>query len=134
MGGHNCQPMPRHLSLLTKVTTTDGDVGVYQRVITLTFKDELSKEAITNYLQPVIKEQGEAYGLIAMTCARINQLSVVDTYYWPDYDTFEKAKNEYAGKFVEATRKAGAKVDIKEAYVYRAWFDGTEDMKSLTNF
>ena len=84
--------------------------------------------------QPVIKEQGEAYGLIAMTCARINELSVVDTYYWPDYDTFEKAKNEYAGKFVEATRKAGAKVDIKEAYVYRAWFDGTDDMKSLTNF
>ena len=107
---------------------------MYQRVITLTFKDELSKEAITNYLQPVIKEQGEAYGLIAMTCARINDLSVVDTYYWPDYDTFEKAKNEYASKFVEATRKAGAKVDIKEAYVYRAWFDGTEDMKSLTNF
>lgn len=65
---------------------------MYQRVITLTFKDELSKEAITNYLQPVIKEQGEA------------------------------------------TRKAGAKVDIKEAYVYRAWFDGTDDMKSLTNF
>ena len=134
MGDHNCQPMPRHLSLPTKATTTDGDVGVYQRVITLTFKDELSKEAITNYLQPVIKEQGEAYGLIAMTCARINDLSVVDTYYWPDYDTFEKAKNEYAGKFVEATRKAGAKVDIKEAYVYRAWFDGTDDMKSLTNF
>ena len=67
MGDHNCQPMPRHLSLLTKATTTDGDVSVYQRVITLTFKDELSKEAITNYLQPVIKEQGEAYGLIAMT-------------------------------------------------------------------
>ena len=60
---------------------------MYQRVITLTFKDELSKEAITNYLQPVIKEQGEAYGLIAMTCAQINELSVVDTYYWPDYDT-----------------------------------------------
>ena len=107
---------------------------MYQRVITLTFKDELSKEAITNYLQPVIKEQGEAYGLIAMTCTRINDLSVVDTYYWPDYDTFEKAKNEYAGELVEATRKAGAKVDIKEAYVYRVWFDGTDDMKALTNF
>ena len=112
----------------------DGDGGVYQRIVTLTFKDELSKDAITDYLQPVIKEQGEAYGLIAMTCARVNELSVVDTYYWPDYDTFEKAKNEYAAKFVVATRNAGAKVDIKEAYVYRAWFDGTDDMKSLTNF
>lgn len=107
---------------------------MYQRIVTLTFKDELSKDAITDYLQPVIKEQGEVYGLIAMTCARINELSVVDTYYWPDYDTFEKAKKEYAAKFVEATRNAGAKVDIKEAYVYRAWFDGTDDMKSLTNF
>ena len=97
---------------------------MYQRVITLTFKDELSKEAITNYLQPVIKEQGEAYGLIAM-CAQINELSVVDTYYWPDYDTFEKAKNEYAGKFVEATRKAGAKVDIKEAYIVRGSMEPT---------
>ena len=106
---------------------------MYQRIITLTFKDELSKDAITSYLQPVIKEQGEAYGMIAMTCARVNELTVVDTYYWPDYDTFEKAKNEYAGKFVEATRNAGAKIDIKEAYVYRAWFDGTDDMKSLTN-
>ena len=118
----------------SKGFATDGDGGVYQRIVTLTFKDELSKDAITDYLQPVIKEQGEAYGLIAMTCARVNELSVVDTYYWPDYDTFEKAKNEYAGKFVEATRNAGAKVDIKEAYVYRAWFDGTDDMKSLTNF
>ena len=107
---------------------------MYQRGITLTVNNELSKEAITNHLQPVNKEQGEAYGLIAMTCARINDLSVVDTYFWPNYDNFEKAKNEYAGKFVEATSKAGAKVDIKEAYVYRAWFDGTDDMKSLTNF
>ena len=114
---------------------------MYQRVITLTFKDELSKEAITNYLQPVIKEQGEAYGLIAMTCARINELSVVDTYYWPDYDTFEKAKNEYAGKFVEATRKSDIKelrsisTEVAELLcTYRAWFDGTDDMKSLTNF
>ena len=71
----------------------DGDCGVYQRIVTLTFKDELSKNAITDYLQPVIKEQGEAYGLIAMTCARVNELSVVDTYYWPDYDSFQKAKN-----------------------------------------
>ena len=69
-----------------------------------------------------------------MTCARVNELPVVDTYYWPDHDTVEKAKNEYAGKFVEAIRNAGVKTDIKEAYVYRAWFDGTDDMKSLTNF
>ena len=107
---------------------------MYQRIITLTFKDELSKDAITSYLQPVIKEQGEVYGLIAMTCARVNELTVVDTYYWPDYDTFEKAKNEYAGKCVEATRNVRAEIDIKEAYVYRVWFDGTDDMKSLTNF
>ena len=82
---------------------------MYQRIITLTFKDELSKDAINSYLQPVIKEQGEAHGLIAMICARANELTVVDTYYWPDYDTFEKAKNEYAGKFAEATRNAGAR-------------------------
>ena len=52
---------------------------MYQRIVTLTFKDELSKDAITDYLQPVIKEQGETYGLIAMTCARVNELTVVDT-------------------------------------------------------
>ena len=92
--------MPRHLSLLTKPTSTDGDIGVYQRVITLTFKDELSKEAITNYLQPVIKEQGEAYGLIAMTCARINELSVVDTYYWPDYRSEESTMRKECGYLV----------------------------------
>ena len=69
-----------------------------------------------------------------MTGARANELTIVDTLYWPDYDTFEKAKNEYAGTFVEATRNARAKIDSKEAYIYRAWFDGTDDMKSLTNF
>ena len=51
---------------------------MYQRIVTLTFKDELSKDAITDYLQPVIKEQSEAYGLLAMTCAQVNELSVVD--------------------------------------------------------
>ena len=49
---------------------------MYQRIVTLTFKDELSKDAITDYLQPVIKEQGEAYGLIAMTCARVTSTPV----------------------------------------------------------
>ena len=40
---------------------------MYQRIITVTFRDELTKASMTNYLQPIIKQQGEAYGLISMT-------------------------------------------------------------------
>ena len=32
----------------SKGFATDGDGGVYQRIVTLTFKDELSKDAITD--------------------------------------------------------------------------------------
>ena len=52
--------MPLQLVFASKGFVIDGDGGVYQRIVTLTFKEELSKDAITDYLQPVIKEQGEA--------------------------------------------------------------------------
>ena len=39
---------------------------MYQRIVIVTFKDELSKASMTSYLHPIIKQQGEAYGLIAM--------------------------------------------------------------------
>ena len=107
---------------------------MYQRVITLTFKDELSKEAITNYLQPVIKEQGEAYGLIAMTSTQITELSILTTYLWPDYETAKAAREEYGAKIVDALRKAGAKVETKEGPVERAWFNGIAAMKALSTF
>ena len=37
---------------------------MYQRIVIVTFKDELSKASMTSYLHPIIKQQGEAYGLI----------------------------------------------------------------------
>ena len=35
---------------------------MYQRIVIVTFKDELSKASMTSYLHPIIKQQGEAYG------------------------------------------------------------------------
>ena len=59
---------------------------MYQRIVIVTFKDELSKASMTSYLHPIIKQQGEAYGLIAMTSTQITELSILTTYLWPDYD------------------------------------------------
>ena len=80
------------------------------------------------------RKKAKPYGMIAMTCARVSELSVVDTYYWPDYDTFEKAKNEYALAIVQQIATRAPKSISRKSYVYRAWFDGTDDMKSLSNF
>ena len=51
---------------------------MYQRIVTVTFRDELTKASMTNYLQPIIKQQGESYGLISMTSIDINYLSILD--------------------------------------------------------
>ena len=48
-------------------TVVEGDVAMYQRMIRSTFKDELSRKSVLSYLAPIVKQQGEAYGLIAMT-------------------------------------------------------------------
>ena len=53
---------------------------MYQRIVTVTFSDELTKASMTNYLQPIIKQQGKAYGLISMTSTNITNLSVLDIY------------------------------------------------------
>ena len=50
-----------------QATVVEGDVDMYQRMIRSTFKDELSRKSVLSYLAPIVKQQGEAYGLIAMT-------------------------------------------------------------------
>ena len=71
---------------------------MYQRIVTVTFRDELTKASMTNYLQPIIKQQGESYGLISMTSTDITDLSILDVYIWPDYKTAQAASNEYGAK------------------------------------
>ena len=66
---------------------------MYQRIYTVNFRDELSKASITSYLHPVIKQQGEAYGLIAMVSTQISELSILTTYLWPDYETAQAARD-----------------------------------------
>ena len=98
------------------------------------FKDELSRESVLSYLAPIVKQQGEAYGLIAMTQVQVSDTSVVTTFIWPDYETAMAASDEYGGKVTEAIRNSGAKVDVQEGLVERAWFNQTADMAVLTNF
>ncbi len=107
---------------------------MYQRIVIVTFRDQLTKASMTNYLQPIIKQQGEEYGLISMTSTDITDFSILDVYIWPDYQTAKAASDEYGTKIREALQKAGAKVETKEGAVARAWFNGIEDLKSLSNF
>ena len=51
---------------------------MYQRIVKVIFRDELTKASMTNYLLPIIKQQGEAYGLISMTSTDITDLSILD--------------------------------------------------------
>ena len=69
-----------------------------------------------------------------MTSTDINNLIILDIYIWPDYETAQAASNEYGAKIREALQKAGAKVETKEGPVARAWFNGIEDLNSLSNF
>ena len=69
-----------------------------------------------------------------MTSTQITDLSILTTYLWPDYETARAARDEYGHKIVDALRKAGAKVDTKEGPVERAWFNGIDDMRALSNF
>ena len=101
-------------------------------IVTVTFRDELTKASMTNYLQPIIKQQGESYGLISMTSTDITDLSIL-AFIRPDYKT-ARSSNEYGAKIRDALQKAGAKVETKEGPVARAWFNGIEDLKSLSNF
>ena len=100
-----------------------GDVAIYQRMIRSTFKDELSRKSVLSYLAPIVKQQGEAYGLIAMTQVQVSDLSVVTTFIWPDYETAIAAWDEYGGKVTEAISNSGAKVEVQEGLVERAWFN-----------
>jgi len=68
-----------------QATVVEGDVAMYQRMIRSTFKDELSRKSVLSYLAPIVKQQGEAYGLIAMTQVQVSDSSVVTTFIWPDY-------------------------------------------------
>ena len=65
----------------------EGDFAMYQRMIRSTFKDELSRKSVLSYLAPIVKQHGEAYGLIAMTKVQVSDLSVVTTFIWPDFAT-----------------------------------------------
>ena len=56
------------------------------------------------------------------------------TFIWPDYETAMAAWDKYVGNLTESIRKAGAKVDVQEGLVERAWFNQTADMAVLTNF
>ena len=55
-------------------------------------------------------------------------------YIWPDYQTAQAASDEYGVKIRDALQKAGAKVETKEGPMARTWFNGIEDLKSLSNF
>ena len=107
---------------------------MYQRMIRSTFKDELSRKSVLNYLALIVKQQGEAYGLIAMTQVQVSNSSVVTTFIWPDYETAVAPRDEYGGKVTAGIRNSSAKVDVKEGLVERAWFNQTADMAVLTNF
>ena len=48
---------------------------MHQMIVIVNFKDELSKASMTSYLHPIIKQQGEAYGLNAMTSTQIPNLA-----------------------------------------------------------
>ena len=110
------------------------DVAMYQRMIRSTFKDELSRKSVLSYLAPIVKQQGEAYDQIAMTQVQVSDSSVETTFIWPDYETAMSAWDEYGGKVTEAIRNSGAKVEVQEGLVERAWFSDTADMSTLTNF
>ena len=107
---------------------------MYQRMIKSTFKYELSRKSVLSYLAPIVKQQGEAYGLIAMTQVQVSDSSVVTTFIWPNYETAMSAWDEYGGKVTEAIRNSGAKVEVQEGLVERAWFSETADMSTLTSF
>ena len=53
---------------------------MYQRMIRSTFKDELSHKSVLSYLAPFVKQQGEAYSLIAMTQVQVSDSSFVTTF------------------------------------------------------
>jgi hypothetical protein len=103
-------------------------------MIRSTFKDQLSMKGVLSYIAPMVRQQGEVYGLIAMTQTEVSELSVVTTFIWPDYETAKSAWAEYGGKVVDAIRNSGAKIDIQEGIVERAWFNDAIDIKSLNNF
>ena len=44
---------------------------MYQRIVKVSFKDELSRKALLSYLHPITKQQGEAFGLISMTSTQV---------------------------------------------------------------
>ena len=44
------------------------------------------------------------------------------------------AWDEYGGKVTKAILNSGAKFDMQEGLVERAWFNQTADMAVLTNF
>ena len=69
-----------------------------------------------------------------MTQTELSELSVVTTFIWPDYETAKSARAEYGNNVVDAIRNSGAKIDIQDGTVERAWFNDTIDMKSLNNF
>ena len=68
-----------------RATVVEGAVAMYQRIIRSTFKDELSRKSVLSYFAPIVKQQGEAYGLTAMTQVQVSDSSVVTTFIWPDY-------------------------------------------------
>ena len=83
-------------------------------MISSTFKDEFSRKSVLSYLAPILKQQGEAYGLIAMTQVQVSDSGFVTTFILSDYGTAMAAWDEYGGKVTEAIRNSGAKVDVQE--------------------
>ena len=107
---------------------------MYERIVKVSFKDELSRKALLSYLHPITKQQGEAFGLISMTSTQVSGNIMVTTYLWPDYETAKAAFDDYGSKIIDAIRNAGAKVEIQEGPVERAWFNEACDTKSLNTF
>ena len=52
-------------------------------------------KGVLSYIAPMVRQQGEAYGLIAMTQTEVSELSVVTTFIWPDYETAKAALRSF---------------------------------------
>ena len=107
---------------------------MYQRLVKVSFKDELSRQSMLSYLHPMTKQQGEAYGLICMTSMQVSENSLMTSYLWPDHETEKAAYDEFGSKIIDAIRNSGAKVEVQEGPVERAWFNDACDTKTLNTF
>lgn len=104
---------------------------MYCRMVKLKFKDGLTRKALLSYLQPIIQQQAEAYGLISMTTSQIAENTTVTSFLWPDYETAMEASEGYGAKITDGFRNAGTQVEVLEGPVQMAWFNADTEFLNL---